>query len=412
MTASSAISLASAALPLAAWFVMLVGWGDFWKIWHNDLDRTPAGSLSDWPRVIAIVPARNEASTIRETISGLAGQDYPGEFSIIVVDDHSADSTTETARRAADDAGVSSRLIVIPAPPVPSGWTGKLWAMNTGVEAASKRAPAFIWFVDSDVALAPDILRRLVTRLANHGLSLVSVMDLLQVKTIPEKLLMPPFLYFFLMLYPPRWVSDPKARTAGAAGTCMLLRREALDRMGGLASIRGEIIDDCALARAVKCSGGRLWLGLTRTSRSIRSHATFAEIRDVIARTAFTQLNYSPLRLVGTLAGLGFTFLLPVVMTFSPDPYVRPCALAGWMLMSVSLVPTLVYYEVSALFAPLLPVAALFYAYATGVSAVRYWFGHGAEWKGRSQASALQFPGDTRKTKAARSSWRTISFTE
>lgn len=213
-------------------------------------------------------------------------------------------------------------------------------------------------------------------------------MVLLEAKSFPERLLIPPFLYFFLMLYPPGWISDPKSRTAGAAGGCLLLRRDALERIGGFASIAGDLIDDCSLGSAVKRSGGRIWMGLTKASRSIRRYGTFAGIRDMIARTAFTQLHYSVAALLGTLFGILFTFALPALMTFSPDPWIWPCALAAWILMSVSLVPTLIFYRVSPLFAPLLPVAAIFYAYATGLSAVRYWPGHGGQWKQRSQAPA------------------------
>jgi hopene-associated glycosyltransferase HpnB len=211
-------------------------------------------------------------------------------------------------------------------------------------------------------------------------------MVLLQAKTLPERALIPPFLYFFLKLYPPRWIADPNARTAGAAGGCVLLRREALDRIGGLAAIRNEVIDDCALARAVKRSSGKIWMGLTQTSVSLRAYETFAEIRDMIARTAFTQLRYSPLLLLGTLLGLLLTYLAPIALLFAHNPITRILSLAAWLMMSLTFLPTVRFYRRSPLWAPLLPLAALFYAYATWLSAIRYWLNQGAQWKGRAQA--------------------------
>src|SRR5208337_1110502 len=211
-------------------------------------------------------------------------------------------------------------------------------------------------------------------------------MVLLQARSFPERLLIPPFLYFFLKLYPPRWIADTKAKTAGAAGGCVLLRRTALERIGGIAAVRGEVIDDCALARAVKRSGGAVWMGLTRKSVSLRAYQTFGEIRDLVARTAFTQLKYSSLLLVGTLAGMLLTYLAPVVLTFHPQPVVWRLGLAAWLLMALTYLPTVRFYGLSPLWAPLLPVAAAFYGYATWLSAVRYWLGHGGQWKGRAQA--------------------------
>jgi hopene-associated glycosyltransferase HpnB len=211
-------------------------------------------------------------------------------------------------------------------------------------------------------------------------------MVLLQAKTLPERALIPAFLYFFLMLYPPQWIADEDLSTAGAAGGCVLLRREALDRMGGLASIRGEVIDDCALARAVKESGGRVWMGLTRESASLRAYGTFGEIRDLIARTAFTQLRYSTLFLAGTLAGMFLTYLAPVMLLFVHDSTARLLGLLAWLLMTLSFLPTVRFYRLSPAWAPLLPLTALFYSYATWLSAVRYWTGKGGLWKGRAQA--------------------------
>jgi hopene-associated glycosyltransferase HpnB len=229
-------------------------------------------------------------------------------------------------------------------------------------------------------------LRRLVFRVERDSLDLASLMVLLQAKTFPEWLLIPPFLYFFLMLYPPRWIADPNASTAGAAGGCILLRRNVLAPIGGLASIHGEVIDDCALARAVKKNGGRIWMGLTRSSVSLRSYGTFAEICDLIARAAFTQLHYSFVFLVLALAGLLATFLSPWILFFAYPGEAWVLVDTAIALMIATFLVTVRFYNLSAAWALTLPVAAVFYGYATCVSAVRYWLGRGGQWKGRAQA--------------------------
>jgi hopene-associated glycosyltransferase HpnB len=372
-----------AAIPLATWIYLLAARGHFWRVREDYLDPKP---LENWPRVAVIVPARNEAQTISRAVSSLAEQDYPVEFSIIVVDDHSEDGTAALAQQAANESGASQRVTIYAAAPLAPGWTGKLWALNEGIAAAAEKAPAFLWFTDADVVHAPDTLRRLVFRAEKESLDIASLMVLLQAKSFPERLLIPPFLYFFLMLYPPRWIADPKARTAGAAGGCILLRRKALERIGGIAAIRGEVIDDCALARAVKKSGGKIWMGLTRTSVSLRSYGTFAEIRDMIARTAFAQLGYSFVLLVVTLIGLFVTFWLAWILFFTGDDPAWIMASTAVSLMTTTFLLTVRFYGLSPVWAFTLPVAALFYGYATGLSAVRYWLGRGGQWKGRAQA--------------------------
>jgi hopene-associated glycosyltransferase HpnB len=372
-----------AAIPLAIWIYLLAARGNFWRLSEDDIAPKP---LENWPHVVAVVPARNEAATISQTISSLARQDYPGEFSIVVVDDLSEDGTAALAKKAANESGASQRVKIHSAAPLPPGWTGKLWALNEGIQLAASQSPEFLWFTDADIEHAPDTLRRLIFRAERDSLDLASLMVLLQAKTFPERLLIPPFLYFFLMLYPPRWIADPNASAAGAAGGCILLRRNVLAPIGGIASIRGEVIDDCALARAVKRHGGRIWMGLTRASVSLRSYETFAEIRDLIARTAFTQLRYSFLLLIATLAGLFVTYLLAWICFFTLDD-------PGWLLASTAISimtatygATVRFYGLPWLWALTLPFAAIFYAYATFLSALRYWFGRGGQWKGRVQA--------------------------
>ncbi len=372
-----------AAIPLAIWIYLFLARGNFWQVREEDIQPQ---TLAIWPRVVAVVPARNEAGSITQTVNSLAKQDYPGEFSIVVVDDHSEDGTGALARKAAAESEAAERITIHSAAALPPGWTGKLWALHEGVQVASEGKPDFLWFTDADVVHAPDTLRRLVFRAEKDSLDLASFMVLLQAKTLPERLLIPPFLYFFLMLYPPRWIADSNASTAGAAGGCILLRRNVLAPIGGMASIRGEVIDDCALARAVKSRGGRIWMGLTRASVSLRSYGSFAEIRDMIARTAFTQLHYSLVLLIGTLAGLFATFPLAWILFFAYPGEAWLLVDTAIALMAATFLATVRFYNLSTVWALTLPLAAVFYGYATCVSAARYWLGRGGNWKGRAQA--------------------------
>jgi hopene-associated glycosyltransferase HpnB len=373
---------------LLIWVVLCFFRGAFWQLRAFDGDLAQLESLNDWPPVTAIVPARNEAETIARCIESLVKQDYPGKMRIVLVDDHSEDGTGMLARDAAARGDAAERAEVVQAATLQPGWTGKLWALQQGVEKANTHKARYFWFTDADIEHAPDTLHGLVVRAESKNLELVSLMVLLQAKSFSERLLIPAFLYFFLKLYPPQWIAAKNANTAGAAGGCILLKREALERIGGLATIRGEVIDDCALARAVKRSGGSIWMGLTRKSVSLRTYTTFGEIRDLIARTAFTQLGYSTLLLVGTLLGMLLTYVAPVIFTFSAQPVVWRLSLAAWALMAITYLPTLRFYGLSPLWAPALPLAAIFYSYATWLSAVRYWLGRGGQWKGRAQAPA------------------------
>ena len=397
MSPSTALAIL-AFFSLAVWLVLFFLWGSFWRIWESDADRQAPGHPLNWPPVTAIVPSRDEAASIASAVAALGKQDYPGPFSVIVVDDHSRDGTAELASDAALASGAAARVRVLSAPPLEPGWTGKLWALNSGVNAVlggpgerppagSPAQPEFFWLTDADVVHSPGTLRRMVSRAEHHRLDLASLMVLLESRNFAERLLLPAFLYFFLMLYPPRWIADPGAKTAGAAGGSVLLRRSALERIGRFSAIRSEVIDDCSLARAVKSSGGRISMGLTRESRSLRGYSGFAEIRDLIARTAFTQLGYSSLELGGAVLGLVVTFLAPAALTFNAHPLVWLPALLAWCLMTASYLPTVTFYRLAALWAPALPLSALFYIYATLLSAIRYWLGRGGQWKGRAQAN-------------------------
>jgi hopene-associated glycosyltransferase HpnB len=388
-------------IALAIWLHLFFGRGWFWRVRKVDADRAEGETLEAWPSVIAVVPARNEAETIGRVVTGLVQQDYPGAFSVVVVDDHSEDGTASIAQRVAAENGAGARVKVLNASKLPDGLTGKLWALNEGMLhgrltqgrmsnggglSAAPEVPEFYWFTDADVSHAPNTLGRLVGRAERERLDLASLMVLLQAKTLPERALIPAFLYFFLMLYPPRWIADEELGTAGAAGGCILLRGKAIARMGGFRAIRGEVIDDCALARAVKFGGGRVWMGLTRNSVSLRAYGTFGEVRDLIARTAFTQLRYSVPMLAGTLLGMFLTYVAPVLLLFAHDSTAQALGLAAWLLMTLSFLPTVRFYRLSAVWAPALPLTAMFYTYATWLSAVRYWTGKGGLWKGRAQA--------------------------
>ncbi|HXJ10772.1 MAG TPA: glycosyltransferase [Candidatus Limnocylindrales bacterium] len=384
----NALALIFAGVSLFIWIVLTFFRGAFWQILAFDDDISKQESLERWPRVVTIVPARDEAGTIARTVESLAKQEYPGELRVVIVDDHSEDGTGKLAQEAAGRAGACERVLILQGAALENGWTGKLLAMRQGVESSAAREAEYFWFTDADIEHAPDTLRRVVQRAERNKLDLVSLMALSQVNSFPERVLIPPFLYFFLKLYPPSWTASRKRKTAGAAGGCILLRRAALERIGGLGAIRGEVIDDCTLAKAVKRSGGGIWLGLTRKSVSLRTYASFTEIQDLIARTAFTQLGYSGLLLAGTLLGMSITYLLPVICTFSAQPLVWRLGLAAWALMAITYLPTVRFYRMSPLWAATLPVAAAFYTYATWVSAMRYWLGRGGQWKGRAQAPA------------------------
>ena len=385
---SAAVGMLSAGI----WIYLFFFRGAFWRVQLFDDDQKQFSPPANFPAVVAIVPARNEAATIAITVAALLKQDYPGSFRIVVVDDHSSDATAQLAARAAAENPGPARFAIHSATPLPSGWTGKLWALNEGVRTSSgaKETPqenaGFYWFTDADVQHAPDTLRRLIHRAQKYNLDLASLMVLLRARTLPEKLLIPPFLYFFLQLYPPKWTANPAARTAGAAGGCLLIRREALQRIGGVAAIRDAMIDDCALARAVKNAGGHLWMGVTRSSVSLRDYTSFTEIRDMIARTAFTQLHYSATLLLLTIIGLFLTYLAPVGLLIASGTSARMLGIFSCFLLVASFLPTVRYYRLPLGWALLLPAAAIFYAQSTVLSAVRFWLGRGGQWKGRAQA--------------------------
>ncbi|HXY98535.1 MAG TPA: glycosyltransferase [Stellaceae bacterium] len=371
---------AVAALSLAVWLYLLFGRGGFWRPYSGD----PVAPPGRWPSVAAIVPARDEAAVVGDAIASLLAQRYAGSFRIVLVDDHSTDGTSEVARAAAARFGKEQSLELRAAPPLPQGWSGKLWALNAGVDAveAAGDPPELYLFTDADIVHAPDDLAALVARAEAERRDLVSEMVLLRCDSLAERLLVPAFVFFFAMLYPFRWSNDPRSATAAAAGGCVLLRASALRRIGGFASIRGALIDDCALAKAVKKSGGSIWLGLTRQTRSVRAYPGVGDVWRMVARTAYAQLRYSPLLLAGTVLGLAVAYLAPVALIFAGG-IVAWLAGAAWAAMTLAYLPMVRFYALSPAWALLLPAAASVYLAATVDSARRYWQGAGGEWKGR-----------------------------
>jgi hopene-associated glycosyltransferase HpnB len=389
-----ALGIACTAAALA-WLYLVAAHGGYWRT-SQRLPRVN-GEPDAWPDVVAVVPARNEAEMLPVTLPELLGQEYPGALSVIVVDDGSSDGTGEVAAKLA--AGSARPLRVIPGAPPPDGehWAGKVWAMAQGLLAAGPGADGYLLFTDADIAWEAHTLRRLVAAAEGDDRDMVSQMALLRTATGWERVVVPAFVYFFAQLYPFRRVNVPGSRTAAAAGGCMLIRRSALKKAGGLAPIRGALIDDVAMGRMIKRQRGRCWLGVTRQVVSVRPYPRLASLWQMVARSAYTQLRYSPVLLAGTLIGLLFLYALPpagaitgLVVLLAGAGATGAAALtlgaglAGWALMSLSYLPTLRLYRLSPLRAPGLPLIALLYAAMTADSARRHYAGRGAEWRGRT----------------------------
>lgn len=371
-------------LVLGIWVYLVLLHGRYWR---ERPQRAPADGPKHWPEVAAIVPARNEAPVAGEAVRSLLQQDYPGKLRIILIDDQSADGTAEIVRATAAALGAGDRVRVLSGKALPEGWTGKMWAVHQGFGELEGFSPGakYVWLTDADIAHDPHSLRGLVTRAEAGNLALTSLMARLRTDTLAERALIPAYVYFFQMLYPFAWVNDPKRKMAGAAGGCMLVQRKALKAAGGIAAIKGALIDDCALGKVLK-GQGPIWLGLADGVRSLRGYPTWGDIWRLIARSAFTQLRHSLLLLAACVLGMALTFLAPPLLSIQADPGVRAFGLAAWGLMALSYLPTLIYYRQPVWWAPLLPVAALFYLAATIDSARRHLAGRGGEWKGRVQA--------------------------
>src|SRR5579875_670563 len=383
-----ALSIASAAAALA-WAYLVAGHGRYWRTGQR-LPRV-AGDPGRWPAVVAVVPARNEADLLPATLPGLLGQDYPGALTVVLVDDRSRDGTAAVAARLGRQRG-GRALRVVTGAPLPPGWAGKVWAMAQGLAAADRAdggeaGPRYVLFTDADIAWAPGALRALVRAAEGDDRDLVSQMALLRAATGWERVVVPAFVYFFAQLYPFRRVNDPRSRTAAAAGGCMLVRREALRRAGGLAPVRGALIDDVALGRLVKRQRGRCWLGLSAQLVSVRPYPRLADLWQMVARSAYVQLRYSPALLLAAVAGLLFGYAVPPAAAIAglaalgTGSAAAVAAGAGLALMSLSYLPMLRLYRLSPLRAPALPLIALLYAAMTVDSARRHHAGRGTQWR-------------------------------
>ena len=382
-------------VSFGAWIYLVFFRGNYWRVGET-LPRE-AASREQWPSVVTIVPARNEAAVINTSVKALLKQDYPGKLKILVVDDQSRDRTGKVAMRAAEASESPVSFSVMAGSPPPADWTGKMWALSQGVGKMSQTVPDadYYWFTDADIVHSKSCLRRLIQKAEDGDQDLVSLMVKLESKGIWELLLIPPFVYFFKKLYPFEWISDPEKKTAGAAGGCLLLRTEALENIGGIESIKDALIDDCTLADRVKKfgrpDGGKVWLGLTARSRSIRPYNGLRGIWKMVARSAYTQLDHSPLKLLGTLLGMIIVYLMPPLAVATWPVHQNDFALyaggASWLLMAYSFWPTLRLYSLPVWLAPSLPIAAGFYTLMTIDSAISHWRGKGGEWKGRTQAA-------------------------
>lgn len=370
-------------LALGVWVLLLAS--GFWTTRERD-DKAPFAVPEFWPDVVAVVPARDEADVIALALGSLIAQDYPGQFRIVLVDDNSTDGTGNIARALG-----AERLDVINGAALPSGWTGKLWALHQGIAAAGQGSgaadmPTWLWLTDADIAHAPDTLRQLVGIAHGGERKLVSFMAQLHCRTMPERMLVPAFIYFFKLVYPFNWINRP-GPFAGAAGGCVLVERRTLATAGGVAEMRGALIDDCTLGRLIKRQGP-IWLGLTHRSRSIRPYANAAEIGAMIARSAYAQLRYNPMLLIGTIAGLALVFGLPVALIFTANGWAWRLGALATGLMVLSWQPVLAWYRRSPLWGLTLPLVAAFYVGCTLASALAYYRGRGGMWKGRAQAVA------------------------
>ena len=375
--------IAAGVLSLLIWAYLVFARGGFWRI----DPAVPAQDVNTNPvHVAVIIPARDEADVVGRAVRSLLQQTGHHRIHIFLGDDASTDGTTQAARDAAIAAGQAQNLTVVPGSPLPPGWSGKLWAMQQGVQQAANTAPEFFLFTDADIEHAPDSVATLVSIAQSSPYDMASFMVKLHCQSVAEKLLIPAFVYFFFKLYPPAWIANPRRSQAGAAGGCILIRPAALEKAGGIAAIRQEVIDDCSLAARVKSAGGRLWLGASASTRSIRPYEGFAGIGRMISRSAFNQLRHSTLLLLLSMAGMAATYLLPPLLVVASHR-IAPAALGGmaWLLMVLSYWPVLRLYHLNPLWALALPVAAVFYVGATLHSAWKYWTGQGGEWKGRIQ---------------------------
>jgi hopene-associated glycosyltransferase HpnB len=373
---------------VAVWIYLICGRGGFWRSDIRDTTH-PARDVDQWPTVAAIIPARNESEFIGASVQSLLSQEYPGPLTIFVVDDDSSDDTAAIAARTAARAPERQVTVIASNGPA-SGWTGKLWALKEGIAAAGTSRPDYLLLTDADIVHTPDTVAWLATHAVTGKYVLVSLMAKLRCDSMAERSHVPAFIYFFQMLFPFLLVNRRNSGVAAAAGGCILVRTDALERAGGIAGIRNALIDDCSLATKLKAVGP-IWLGLTERVRSVRPYETLSDVRQMISRSAYAQLRYSPLLLAGTTLGLLLTFVAPPMLAIFATGLPRYLGLAAWLAMALSFVPMLRFYRLSSLWGLALPGIALLYLYYTLNSAYQYLRRRGGQWKGRvHDAPSLQ----------------------
>ena len=378
-------------LSLVIWLFLILFWGQFWRVNHQlEANQDKDIDNNTLPTVCVIIPARNEADVIPVSLRSLLLQDYPGKFTIFLVDDQSSDGTAHIAQGVAYALDKTPQLQIVTSTSLPPGWTGKLWAMEQGLQTASTLTPDYFLLTDADIEHDPSNLHRLVAKAEAQKLDLVSIMVRLRCQSFWEQLLIPAFVFFFQKLYPFSWVNNPKKATAAAAGGCILIHSEALNRIGGLQIIRQALIDDCSLAKAVKSTHGKIWLGLSTLTYSLRPYDSLKTIWDMVARSAYTQLNYSPFLLIGSLLGMTLVYLLPpIAIIFGlvlGNWIITLISFIGYLLMTFAYFPIIRFYKCSPVFAFSLPIIAFLYTSMTIDSALQHWQGRGGAWKGRVYA--------------------------
>ena len=396
------VALAITFLSGLLW-IYLLGWrGQFWRVdpvFRPDAAAQESAEQEEpgtaLPTLAIVVPARNEAALLPTTLPSLLQQTYPGHLHLYLVDDHSTDGTAAIATQIAHTVGYPDRLTVVDGKPLPAVWTGKLWALEQGSQQAlQEQQPDYLLLTDADIQHPPDHLQRLVRQAEAGALDLVSLMVRLRCQSGWEKLLIPAFVFFFAKLYPFRWVNDPGRPIAAAAGGCSLVRRTALESIGGLSALKDALIDDCTLAYRIKHRAPRsagyhpIWLGFSSDTLSLRPYPTLASIWNMVARTAYTQLHYSPLLLFGTVVGMGLVYLAAPIgliqsaMTHHFDRAALNLLIYG--MMTVAYWPMIRFYGCPAYYAAGLPLIAVLYTLMTLDSARRHWQGQGGHWKGRT----------------------------
>lgn len=387
MIATETIGGADLALILASvsaviWLYLALFRGRFWLA--NQRLSTEHAQLDTWPDIAIVIPARNEQGVIKPTLTSFQNQDYPGYLSIIVVDDNSEDGTVDDIKHSRD-----TKTELLQGRAVPAGWTGKLWALQQGIDEIllRKPLPAFFLFSDADIIHPKESVRQLVLHAEERALELVSLMVRLNCRSKWEMILIPAFVFFFQKLYPFPWINNPSCKTAGAAGGCILIRTATLLQAGGLEKIKNQVIDDCALAQLIKPHGS-IWVGLTQEVISHRPYASLKEIWNMVIRTAFNQLHHSACLLALSCIGMILTYVIPpavfVVGAISLNFLLIAIGGVVWAIMILCYAPTLRLYTRRPLEALLLPIAALMYTLMTIDSAQRFWRHKNPTWKGRA----------------------------